>query len=142
MVKMEGIWKGYYEYGPNYGSEFEGEIGEFMLFLKDTDEGFEGESVDFEGTGTDFDKASIKGFVRDGIISFIKQYNVQWSIDEKGNRFVNHEKRHPEIHYEGFYDKKKRTFSGKWDMVLATYINGEYLIEDLCSGSWEMKKEE
>ena len=141
-INLTGTWNGYFSFGQEYGKELQAEKVKFMLFLSQKNFKFEGTSVDYEGVGSDFQKASIKGFIKGNFISFIKQYPVFLQFDEKNNVTEIESKPSPEIHYTGHYDERTKTFSGNWEMVENIESDPFGDMEYLNTGTWEMKKEE
>jgi hypothetical protein len=141
-INMTGTWMGHYYYGADYGEELHNEKVKFVLFAEQDNFKISGYCVDFEGVGTDMDKATIRGFLRDGFISFIKQYPVSLFFDEEGNMLRDASKPSPEIHYTGKYDPKTKLFSGEWEMVSSTESYPDHDIEFLNTGKWELWKED
>lgn len=141
-INLTGTWNGYYSFGREYGNELHGEKVKFMLFLLQKNFEIEGTSVDYEGISINFEKASIKGFIKENFISFTKQYPILLQFDENNNVIRDDSKPSPEIHYTGYYDVKTKLFSGKWEIVVAVESDPFGDMEYLATGIWEMKKGE
>lgn len=140
---MRGQWVGYFSYGPEYGEELVGEQVQFRLFIDRCDNGvFEGKSIDLEGVGANFELAEVKGFVDGDFISFTKQYPNLYSIDESGNTVVDQSRSHPIVSYTGAYDSRSKTYSGEWELRMEIQPIGEYWLEDICTGKWEIRKDD
>jgi hypothetical protein len=81
-MNLTGAWKGFYVYGPEYGEELHNEKVQFIIHLNYNEGTFEGTSIDIDGVGSNFEKATIKGFIENGFISFIKQYPFSMMFEE------------------------------------------------------------
>ncbi len=140
---FKGQWIGHFTYGPSYGEELNGEKVQFRLFINEcSNREFWGKSIDLEGIGANYEVAEIKGFLKEDFISFTKLYPHYYQIDEGGNTSTELNSRHPEIHYEGFYDSHLKKITGKWEMSFDLEQVGEDWLEDVCSGTWEIIKDE
>ena len=138
-----GQWLGYFLYGPEYGEKLHGEKVEFRFFINSCSNGtFEGTSVDLEGVGANFEQAIIKGFLDNDLISFTKSYPHYHAIDAFGNTSVYKDLEHPVIHYEGIHNRRTNTFSGKWELCMDIGPAGDFWVEELMTGTWEMRKDD
>jgi hypothetical protein len=141
-ISFSGKWKGEFVYGPEYG-DIEGEKATFMFFVDKNDEtGFEGRSFDIDGVGVNAEVAIVRGFIDDDMISFIKQYPTTVVFQQDGSLETISTKPSPEIHYIGEYNERLQMFKGSWEMVWSEVKQGEGYLEYLCTGKWEMRKEE
>ncbi|MBY0477629.1 MAG: hypothetical protein K2Q24_08270 [Chitinophagaceae bacterium] len=142
QIEITGQWKGSFWYGPEYGA-IEGESVEFMMFLEAKNGEFEGKCFEMGGVGVspNADLALIKGFIKDGVISFVKKYNHATFFDEDGNVQDDFFKPSHEIIYHGEYTESDHKFLGDWEIVTKVEDSGGDMIEYLCTGTWEMKKE-
>lgn len=142
VINLSGTWKGHFTYGPEYGEELFNQKVYFLLHLKSHGKEFEGTSVDIEGVGANYETAVIRGFIEDDLISFVKQYPKNYSIDPDGTTHNDLSKPSPEIQYTGHFHPRKKTFSGDWEMVIESFEHGDGWFEETCSGQWEMSKDE
>lgn len=139
---MEGNWKGFYSYGPEYGEELNGQKVYFRIHLTSSESEFEGTSIDTEGIGSDFDKATIKGFIEDDFISFVKTYPRKIYINEDGTTIADESEKPAEIYYTGNYNHLNKKFEGQWELIDHSQDLGEYgWLEDVSTGLWEMEKD-
>jgi hypothetical protein len=142
-IDFRGQWIGYFTYGPEYGEDVAGEKVQFIIFVDSFNNGeFVGRSVDTEGIGATFEVAQLKGFIEDNFISFTKQYPHFYGLDEAGNTVADKTKQHPMVSYAGEYNAATKTFSGQWELRLEIAPVGEYWLEDICTGSWEIHKDD
>lgn len=140
IISFAGQWKGEFIYGAGYG-DFEGERASFLLFLDDGVNEFSGKAFDIDGVGVQNEAATIKGFYKDGMISFIKQYPKAHLLEDDGSLTLDEKKTSPEIHYYGEYNEQAEEFAGNWEMVVSEIKEGKNFVEFLCVGTWHMKKE-
>ncbi|MGZ5248243.1 MAG: hypothetical protein ACXWV2_11230 [Chitinophagaceae bacterium] len=138
-----GQWAGFFEYGPDYGSELHGEKVNFRLYIDIYIDGqFLGHSVDIEGVGADFQKARVRGFVDGHFISFTKDYPHYHGFDEQNNLIENFNQRHPGVHYEGTYNRTLKSFTGNWEIETEIETIGDKTYLDIATGKWEMVKDD
>jgi hypothetical protein len=138
MEELTGTWTGIIIYGPEYG-DIENEELFFSAELNCTDGIILGTSVDLNEeyeTGT----ATINGFLKNNLISFIKQYEFDSYYDETGKVIVDKSKKGPEINYQGQYDSIKNTIEGHWEIIYDVRKQGENLLEYVLTGTFRMKK--
>jgi hypothetical protein len=142
-TNLTGQWLGHFTYGPEYGDELHGEKVEFRLFIQTHSNGaFKGTAVDLEGIGANFQQALIQGFLDNDLISFTKAYPHYYAIDEWGNSSTHEDLTHPIIHYEGIHNRRLNTFAGKWELCMDIGPVGEFWVEEVMSGTWEMGKDD
>lgn len=138
-----GQWAGFFDYGPQYGSELHGEKVSFRLYIKFYWDGqFIGECVDYDGVGSNFEKATINGFLDGDFISFIKRYTHFLGFDESGNPIEDESKPHPEIYYQGQYNQNRKAFIGSWEMQIENSSFDEKSEIEISSGKWEAIKDD
>jgi hypothetical protein len=141
-IDFTGQWVGYFAYGAEYGDDFSGEIVQFRFFVDSFEDGqFIGRSVDLEGIGANYEIAHVSGYIEEGFISFTKQYPHLYEMDEKGNTIVDNTKRHPIVAYSGEYNLGTSTFVGQWELRIEIQPIGEYWLEDICTGTWELRRD-
>lgn len=140
-MDINGKWKGYYEYGvgyllPYFGNRVEIEV----TFTVDNSEYITG-SVSETPSDLSVDAvASLKGFIDESLISFIKTYPVLPEIDENGNVVLK--KGTLEIQHTGFIDEEYKAIYGDW-IIEDSFVNenGQTEFTDL-TGIWFLKKTE
>ena len=138
-----GQWAGFFDYGPEYGDDLHGEKISFRLYIKFYWDGqFIGECVDYDGVGSNFEKASINGFLDGDFISFVKRYPHFYGFDEKDNPIEDEAKPHPEIYYTGQYNHNSKTFTGIWEMQTDIQTLGKESKVEINSGKWEAIKDD
>lgn len=135
-----GQWTGYYQYGRTYGDK-EGERCEFRVELTVKDGELSGEAFEEVTEKHMGAPATISGFIEGAMISMIKQYPFYYQVDEKGGWKIDRTRKHPSIHYTGYFDPATETYSGEWDIekvVERDFFGDESL--HIASGFWEMRK--
>ena len=138
-----GQWAGFFVYGPEYGNKLHGEKVSFRLYIKFYWDGiFIGECVDHDGVGSNFEKATINGFLDGDFISFIKRYPHFHGFDEKGNPIEDEKIPHPEIHYTGQYNHNRKAFIGSWEMQIGIHALDEESEVEINAGKWEAIKDD
>lgn len=142
-ISLSGQWTGFFVYGSDYGENMHGEKVQFRLFLRDIQDGqFEGKGVDLEGVGANFDEAIIKGFVDGTFISFTKEYEEYFFIDEEGNKILEADHNpSPRLSYSGEYNERSKTFSGEWEIWTNERPFDTGTLVDIGTGKWEMMKD-
>lgn len=141
-ISLSGQWTGFFVYGPEYGEKMHGEKVQFRLFLQETDDGqFEGKGVDIEGIGANFDEAVIKGFMEGTFISFTKEYEEYFFIED-GNKILDADlSPFPRLSYTGEYNERSKTFSGQWEIWTNERSFDTGTLVDIGTGFWEMIKD-
>lgn len=142
LTSMKGSWIGYYEYGPLYGEEIYGKRVEFRLDLEDLTEGtFEGVCQDLEGIGSNKGLAKIKGFINDNFISFTKEYDSIWMIDETGKEEPNDPRvLSSQLSYKGTYNPFRQEFTGEWEILSSIKFFDGSISDEIVYGTWAMRK--
>jgi hypothetical protein len=136
-----GQWQGFFKYGPEYGTIVEGQEAEFRLFIEDYKDGeFGGRVIDWEGFGVDGEVSIVKGFVNKEMISFTKQYDQSFIIDEWGNSSIEEGAPGHKVIYEGRFDKKTNYFVGQWEIVRDLAHTPELTLEEVATGTWRMRR--
>lgn len=141
---LEGTWKGFYTYGPEYSEQYRTLKEEFIFELTVKDGIITGTCVD-SYTKKYFDQpASIEGVLIDKNVSLIKKYPCFLGIDENDKTLIDESTPSHEIHYSGLL--KRKLFSnqyfveGTWDMSGSfrdEQGNARYYTQD---GDWEMHR--
>ena len=142
-INLSGQWVGHFAYGSEYGEDFVGEKVQFRVFVDKYESGeFEGRSIDLEGIGANYEIAQVKGYIDGAFISFTKQYPYLYTLDESGNTIEDKSRQHPIIAYSGEYNPNTQTFSGQWELRMEIEPVGEYWLEDIWTGTWEIRKDD
>lgn len=135
-----GQWQGFFQYGPEYGEIVSGKEAEFRLFIEGlSDDQFEGRIIDWEGMGVNGEVSTVKGFIQDHFISFIKHYPVSLVIDEWGSGYIMEgDTEGHKVYYEGAFDPKQDCFAGTWEIVTETEDHPDFTKEEVATGTWRM----
>jgi hypothetical protein len=141
-VSINGIWKGRFIYGPEYGA-LNGISVEFTLTARQTGDSFSGNITDTSGIGANPEEiAEVKSVISNHEISFIKTYQRYCEIDGNGRTWYPPDAGPYDVTYNGVYDETTGKFSGAWEIIslVEVQINGG-LKHHYCTGGWEMAKE-
>lgn len=134
-----GQYQGYYRYGPEYGEIVEGKEVEFRMFIDQVfNYQFSGKVIDWDGFGAEGEVAFVSGFVQDDMISFVKQYDRSFIIDEFGVSSIVENQPGHKVEYEGHYDVATRSFIGTWEIKVDSEDLGDFIVEELVTGTWRM----
>jgi len=99
-----------------------------------------GKVIDADANG-DFVEASLKGFMENGFISFIKRYKKLRLFDENLDTIEVEDSDGYEVIYEGAYNNETEEFNGEWEIRYDLMpLSTEKTIEEFCDGTWWMKK--
>jgi hypothetical protein len=133
-------WKGFFTYQEGYESIDQYLEVDFSMELTFTDNSFTGISSDSESAAF-FDKpATVKGFIVENTISFVKNYPCNYYKNENGEIVLDRDSKHPDIFYLGFFDEDKKCFSGTWEMTLYEEAYGDDFLEEIANGEFEMRR--
>jgi hypothetical protein len=142
-IPIVGQWLGYFTYGEEYGEDLHGEKVQFRLFIEQVkNDEFEGKSIDLEGIGANYEVARLRGYLQGDLISFTKEYPYSYSIDDSGNCVEHKDKPHPIVSYTGNYNADLKIFSGEWELRIDIKPVGEYWLEEVSTGTWEMIRDD
>jgi hypothetical protein len=142
-VSIIGQWAGFFEYGPEYGSELYGEKVQFRLFIETFKDGqFTGKAADLEGIGSNFLVAKLSGFIDGDFISFTKEYPHYHTFDEDLNTIEDKSKPHPVVSYEGHFHSDSQTFKGTWEIQTDIERIGDRWRVQIDTGKWEIVKDD
>lgn len=129
-------YQGFFTYGEAYGHIVEGEEVEFRLFIETLHEGvFTGRVIDWGGCGADGEVAAVRGYVEEGHISFIKQYEHYHEMDEWGRKWDYDQLNGHKVIYEGQLDEAAHTYYGTWEIESSDH-------QMISSGTWRMRLQE
>lgn len=138
-----GQWQGFYQYGPEYGREIEGKEAEFRLFIEEMVDGrFKGRCIDWDGFGAEGEVAIVEGFVDGFFISFTKQYDAAFYVDEWGRNFLIEDEPGHSVTYQGQYYPLEKCFKGRWEISAVFGTQDEEPVKEFCSGSWTLVLQE
>ena len=136
-----GQWQGFFRYGREYGN-LEGQEAEFRLFVEEYKNGqFTGRIIDWEGVGANGEVAQVTGFIKEGFISFIKQYAYLHGFDDDGNIVEAPDLPGHRVVYEGRFDEKLNVFTGKWEIAMEVEHRPEWTMEQVSTGTWRMHRQ-
>lgn len=142
-IDFTGQLVGHFAYGPEYGDDLVGEKVQFRLFVDNFKNGqFTGRSIDLEGIGANYEIAQVSGFIDENFISFTKQYPHFYGLYEAGNTVDDKNKQHPSVSYTGDYNPDTKTFAGQWELRMEIQPVGEYWLEDICTGTWVIRRDD
>ena len=139
------FWKGHFFYHLyNETDEMQKLEIPFLMQLKYNNGTIEGTRVDDETKNLIKEPIIVHGFLEKDFISFVVKYPYNYFIDEESNEVVfEKEFEHPDIHYQGEFDKKSNCYKGEWNMTIEEFRDGNFqndFITRSLNGSWEMKK--
>jgi len=124
---FSGTWQGEYSYGEGYRDLVRGKIEVFTLDLSLTNGEIKGACID--GNKQSDQPATIRGFLFDTFIGFIKEYPFRYVFDDKGETQKEVSKQSNNISYSGLYDPLTDTFKGIWRIENKKFW-----------GEWKMKR--
>jgi hypothetical protein len=138
-IKIDGKWTGIISLGKKY-RHHKGKELYFELNVNQEAKRFSGTSIDIAGFGVNPDPASIKGTIKNGQISFIKQYSSRHFINLHGEVKVFKNKPGPKIFYTGTYQEIEKTFKGNWVMPVKYRLFKIIPMVLKFGGTWSMKR--
>ena len=115
-IQINGSWKGMFSQIINEDDQtfFE---ADFNMKLVGDSEGFNGTCEDLEIEIGKKERSKIRGFIDDGMISMVKEYEHLILLDKETEEFIlDKEMRHPEIHYYGTFNESTNRFEGTWEI--------------------------
>ena len=132
---MQIIWSGRYSYGEPIN-----ETHSFKLMVTLIDGVFDGHCIDEEFSKHTNLQPSVKGFIDDGFISFVKQYPCAFEQMENGEFVIDINRRGHEVIYEGNYNEDAGCWEGEWEIEVAEspIINVRSQVT-LMYGIWSME---
>lgn len=139
-MNIEGKWKGYYEYGVGYDLPFFGSRVEIeVTFIVDNEERITGTISETPSEFSVNENNTIKGFIHENLISFIKSYSIYPQINPKDNT-VEISEGSLEIQHTGFIDEKNEAIYGEW-LIEEQFVNEEGSNDvDFFTGIWLLKR--
>lgn len=136
-----GQWRGFFKYGPEYGTIVEGNEAEFRLFVEEYKDGeFSGRIIDWDGLGVDGEVSVMKGFINEGVVSFTKHYDQNFIIDELGNSSIIEGVAGHTVIYEGHFDETMNYFVGTWEIAIDLEHTSDVTLQEIWAGTWRMHR--
>lgn len=135
---MKRIYQGNY-----YDIDKEGNESPFQFRIEvDIDEklSFTGTVWEEEFTGITGKLSTVKGFIDEDHISFVKKYPCTYEYDENGKIIIDESRKGHEVIYDGYWDENTGTWSGEWEVEGETEVFHFYEIKTkVFIGQFEMK---
>lgn len=128
-MDLSGNWQGFYEYGLGYELPFFGQRVSFKTTINDINGSFTGEIEEDNSEFSVQHKSSIKGFVEDDFISFVKKYS---DSNSKEIDLL-------EVEYEGFIDEENQSIYGKW-LIREVLTNNLGTFDYTTEGIWLLSR--
>ena len=133
-MNLSGNWQGFYEYGSGYELPYFGQRVLIKASITDINGCFTGKIEEDDSVFSTKLNATIKGFVEDGFISFVKQYQKYPIISDDYSSIITYEDKTLEIEYEGILDENNNSIYGNW--YIMTVKNDEIASQ----GIWLLTK--
>lgn len=137
-MNLTGNWQGFYEYGSGYDLPYFGQRVHIKASITDVNGSFTGEIVEDGSVFSVKLEATIKGFIEDGFISFVKKYPKRPIIVEYSTR-INYESGSLEIEHEGIVDEQNNSIYGNW-FIIETITDEFGAFENTSQGIWLLTK--
>lgn len=138
MPELSGQWLGKLIYDQSFG-ELEHESLVFTLEIISGEEGFSGVSKDVDGIGINTNPATVKGFIEENSINFIKKYTPAPRLNNDHKLVEDKNHKGPELSFTGSWDAESGEFSGEWIIVESYAVYSNVFYEN-CGGRWSMKR--
>jgi hypothetical protein len=139
IQELSGKWVGYYEYGLGYELPYFGQRVKYQIEVTFEDDNIIGTASEEKSEYSVDPKATIKGYIEDDLISFVKTYPIKSTIQEdhtiqnsKGEQFVNH---------TGILDQDKMVMYGLWTIEIHTIEKDGFYEPNQCEGIWLLEKQ-
>jgi len=65
---------------------------------------------------------TVKGFIDEDHISFVKQYPCAYEFDHEGNSIVDESRRGHSVIYDGYLDEESGIWTGEWEIEGETQL--------------------
>lgn len=135
---MKVSWQGFYCYNIEFD---ETEQYGFTIDAEFVDGSFRGEFSEDEFTGITGEKGTVKGFIDEYHISFVKKYPFQYDELEDGSLFFDFEAEGHEVVYDGTFNQETGTWEGEWEILVEeVQVNDEESEQYFDRGSWRMRR--
>ncbi len=138
-MDINGKWKGYYEYGIGYILPYFGSRVEIaVIFTVDSSDNITGSITETPSELSVDAVAKIKGFIDQGLISFIKTYPVLPEIADDGSIVLKEGTL--DIQHTGYLDIYNEAIYGDW-LIEDPFINKEGNTEiEYLIGIWFLER--
>ena len=133
-MNLTSNWQGFYEYGSGYDLPYFGQRVNIKASITDVNGSFTGEIEEDDSVFSTKLNATIKGFIEDSFISFVKQYPKYPIISDDYSSIIRYENKTLEIEHEGILDENNNSIYGNW------YIMTENNDEIASQGIWLLTK--
>lgn len=77
---------------------------------------FKGTVWEDEFSGITGKLLTVKGFIDEDHISFVKKYPCSYEFDENGKIIIDESKRGHEVIYDGYWDDENKNWTGEWEV--------------------------
>ena len=138
-MKLSGNWEGFYEYGQGYTLPHFGKRVKIVATISEANFSFTGTINEEQNEYSVPLEATIKGFIDDDFISFVKTYPKKPILKEFGKTEIIFENSKLEIEHEGFVDVENNSIYGNW--YIKELITDEFgSFENIIQGIWILSK--
>jgi hypothetical protein len=101
---------------------------------------FAGQVQEEEFTGVSGKELTVRGFIDNDHISFVKQYPCAYEYDGFGNIIIDESRRGHEVIYDGYWDDESGSWVGEWEVEGETEVlQSDKITTRIYLGSFEMK---
>lgn len=85
-------------------------------------------------------KSSVKGYINEDHISFVKQYPCLYSWDETGKVVIDNSKSGHQVIYNGYWNNSEGKWIGEWEVEGETEVfTNEMIKTQVYLGKFEMR---
>jgi len=141
-MNIKGVWKGYYEYGLGYDPPYFGERVEIYMTILGENANFEGFCIEEASPFAIQEPSNIKGYIEEGAVSFVKNYENRYEINEVGESVVKEAGEKMEVLYEGMYSGEYDCIYGSWVIEMEPFEHDGEVLQYVCQGTWKLEREE
>lgn len=135
---MNVNWVGHFCYNLEFD---ENEKFQFRIDAAYENGSFTGEFSDEEFTSITGEKGTVKGFIDNAHISFVKKYPFQYDELEDGTLFFDMDSEGHEVVYDGYFNEETGCWEGEWEILIEEIKLNEDESELIFDrGSWKMKR--
>ena len=133
-MNLTGNWQGFYEYGSGYNLPYFGQRVHIKVSITDMNGSFTGEIEEDVSVFSTKLGSTVKGFVEEDFISFVKKYSKKPIIVEHSTT-IKYEEGSLEIEHEGFVDEQNNSIYGNW-FIIETIADEFGTFENTTQGIW------
>lgn len=94
-----------------------------------------------EFSGLSGKQLSVRGFINDEHISFVKKYPFVYEYDEEGKPFIDESRNGHEVIYDGYWNEPSQKWVGEWEVEGETqtkFFTNEIIETKVFVGKFEM----